>query len=258
MLRFSPPITLLAAVTFCGILGHNTPALADNFRVDNAVFVENEKKPSSQSVTIFADGVVYDCMKAPAEIVVFDKPAEKFVLLNQASRTRAELTTRDVAAFVRELQPLAAKNPDPLVKFLANPKFEDQYNAATGELTFSSPMMTYRLLLSTDQSQAAVDQYREFSDWYARLNTMLSPGSRPPFGRLMVNAAVAQRKAIASEVTLAISTVKENRGQTTIRSTHKIARQLTQGDLDYVATIRKSMSDYKLVGFDKYRKTETK
>ena len=75
-------------------------------------------------------------------------------------------------------------------------------------MTLSSPLVSYRLVLSTGESEAAAGQYREFSDWYARLNMLLTPGCAPPFGRLAVNAAVAKRKAIASQVILAIASGK--------------------------------------------------
>ena len=47
--------------------------IGEDFRVDNAVFAGDKKEPISRSVTIFHDGIVYDCMKTPAETVVFDK-----------------------------------------------------------------------------------------------------------------------------------------------------------------------------------------
>lgn len=124
-------------------------------------------------------------------------------------------------------------------------------------MTLGSPLVTYKLVLSTAESEAAAGQYRDFSDWYARLNTLLTPGALPPFGRLAVNAAVAKRKAIASQVTLTISSAKSGRRQT-VRSTHQIVHQLAPTDLDRVAQIRKAMTDFKPVSFEKYRKSETK
>jgi hypothetical protein len=258
MFRFHTGITLLMTGMFCGILANGALASADDFRVDNAVFTGGQKEPSSQSATIFHEGVVYDCMKTPAETVVFSPAAGKFILLNQANQTRAELATGDVTAFINRLQVRAAANPDPVVKFLADPKFQERFDEAAGELTLGSSLVSYRLVLSTGESAAAAQQYREFSDWYARLNALLSPGSRPPFGRLAVNAAVANRKAIASQVILAVASGKAGGQPTTIRSTHQVVRPLTQADLDHVAKIRKAISDFKLVSFEKYRKSELK
>ncbi len=63
--------------------------IGEDFRVDNAVFAADKKEPISQSVTIFHDGIVYDCMKTPAETVVFDRMMKRFVLLNMENATRS-------------------------------------------------------------------------------------------------------------------------------------------------------------------------
>ena len=178
--------------------------------------------------------------------------------MNTANRTRAELATDNVTAIINRLQGRAPANADPVAKFLTDPKFQERFDESAGELTLSSALVSYRIVLSTEESQAAVEQYREFSDWYARLNSLLSPGSRPPFGRLAVNAAIANHKAIASQVILAIASGKAGGQTTTIRSTHQVVRPLTQTDLDHVAKIRKSIADFKLVSFEKYRKSELK
>jgi hypothetical protein len=263
MFRFHAFVALFITGTFFGLGDCGSQASGEDFRVNNEVFPNGQKEPANQSITIFHDGVVYDSMKSPAEIVVFEKTAGRFVLMNPASQTRTELTTADITTFVNQLQaraanPTAAKNPDPVVRFLADPKFQERYDESMGELTLTSPMVSYRLVLATGLGQTTVEQYRDFSDWYARLNTLLTPGARPPFGRLAVNEAVAKRKAIASQVILAVASGKASGRPTTIRTTHQIVRQLTQTDLDYVAKIRKMMTDFQPVSFDKYRKSELK
>ena len=257
MLRFHVCVILLLAGTLGGVVGRAGLALGDDFRVDNAVYIDDQKEPTSESTTFFHEGVVYDCMRSPAETVVFNRTAGQFVLLNHSGRIRAELTTAQVTAFVNRLQPLAAKQKDPLVRFLADPKFDERFDPSRGELSFSSPLVTYRAVLS-EENPAAVEQYREFSDWYARLNAMLTPGSRPPFGRLVVNAAIARRKAIASQVTLTLASSKSGGKPSTIRSTHDVVRSLTPTDLERVAQLRELMSRFKLESFDKYRKSGVK
>ena len=258
MLRFHACMILLTAGLLGGTISHARSALGDDFRVDNAVYVGDEKAPSSQSTTLFHNGVVYDLMKSPAETVVFDKAAGRFVLLNHSSRARAELTTGEVTAFINQLQPDAAKQRDPLVRFLADPKFDEQFDATSGELTCSSPLVTYRAVLSFDQTPTAVEQYREFSDWYARLNAMLTPGSRPPFGRLVFNSSIARRKAIATQVVLTLASDKPGGKPSTVRSTHQITRGLTPTDLDRVARVGELTKSFKLESFDRYRKSEAK
>ena len=73
----------------------------------------------------------------------------------------------------------------------------------------------------------------------------------------MVNAALAQRRATASEVVLTLSSLKpSSRQRNTIRSEHRLVRPLDAADLDRVAETRRLMDGFKLVGFEQYRKSE--
>jgi hypothetical protein len=249
MLRLHHAACIFACI-FCGTITANR-AVGEDFRVDNAVYEDGNKTPASASVTIFHKDIVYDCM--PDETVVFNKTAGRFVLLNMRNHTRTELAADDLNAFIKQLQPRAAQNADPLVKFLAEPKFQEQFNESTRELTFANPLLAYRLTLSPQASAAAVEQYREFSDWSAKLNAMLVSGSRPPFARLSVNAAVAGRKAIASQVVLTYTSGKP-KTTTTIRSTHQVTGALTPADLEGLAKIGKALTGFRLIGFEEYRK----
>jgi len=256
MLRSYTLIVLLAAGVFGGMLGQAALALGEDFRVDNTVYVGDQKEPSSQSTTIFHGGMVYDCMKKPAETVVFDKAAGRFILLSLTHRTRTELTPSEVAAFVDRLQPLAAKSNDQAVKFLAEPRFQEHAESAN-ELTLNSPWITYRLTLAHETNRGVVEQYHEFCDCYARLNALLLPGSLPPFGRLVGNAAVAQRQSTPSRVVLTISSGKgAKRSPTKVRSEHSVVCPLDRADLDRVAQAREFQGSFKLVSFEQYRKAE--
>jgi hypothetical protein len=242
-----------------GLSGGARLALGEDFRVDNAVYMGDQQKPSTESTTIFRGGAVYDFMKTPAETVIFDKTAGRFVLLNLSHQTRTELTTDQVSESVDRLQARVAKSSDPLAKFLAKPNFQEQSDDAAGELTLSSPWITYRVVLARQSNANVVEQYHEFSDWYARLNALLIPGSKPPFGRLVVNAALAQRQATASKVLLTISTgTGPKKPQSTVRSEHRLILPLEPADLERVAQARRFMESFKLVAFDKYRKLETR
>ncbi len=247
-------VAFLTAIGTLAAVSTPAPMLAEDFRVDNAVYEGDQKDPISQSVTIFHGGVVYDCMTAPAETVVFDEVADRFVLLNPARRIRAELTTSELAALVDRLQKLALKNDDAVVRFLAAPKFHERTDETSGDLILSSPLVTYRVTLAPQSNASIVTQYHEFCDYYARLNSLLSSGSRPPFGRLVVNAAMAQRNATASQVVLTIASENDPKPQTVVRSEHRVVDPLTQDDLERISQIREQMEGFQSVGFNQYRK----
>jgi hypothetical protein len=164
------------------------------------------------------------------------------------------LSTKQIAAFIQQLKELAAKNTDPLIKFSAEPAFQEHFDAATNELTFNSRWLNYRLILAPEANQEVVARYHEFCDWDARLNAILTPGLLPPFARLQVDAAVAQRRAMASQVFLTISSAKAGQTPAKVRSEHRLVRPLTASDLEYIAHLRAKLADFKLVPFDQYRK----
>ena len=79
-----PTYRVLAAALFLALA---TPlaieaAQAADFRVDNAVYAEGQTQPQSHGVTIFHDGLVYDFLDEPAEVIVFDQAYRRFILLD--------------------------------------------------------------------------------------------------------------------------------------------------------------------------------
>lgn len=258
MIRSRPILqsVLCSMLALGGVPASAPPAAGEDFRVENEVFYGSGKKADSRSTTIFHNGNVYDYLQEPAEVIVFDQQGGRFVLLDTERRVRAELTTQEVLAFSRRLQQQAAGHAKPFIRFLAAPTLDEQFDKASGELTLSSEWMTYRVLLADAASPAIAQQYREFSDWYARLNALLNPGSKPPLARLAVNAAVARRDATAREVHLTVKPEKTfPPRRTTIRSRHGLVRRLGRADLDRVAQTRQFMEIFKPVEFDQYRRT---
>ncbi len=232
-------------------------ALADDFRVDNEVFIGKQSEPASRSTTIFHNGVVYDFMAEPNEVIVLDKAAERFVLLDMARRIRSDLSIEDVTAFTAQLRRSAENHRDPFISFLANPKFEEKFDETSSELTLSSEWMIYRIVLQSVDSPQLARQYREFCDWYARLNTMLHQGAKPPTARLLVNEAISRHAATAREVRLTITPKKTFPPRRTIlRSRHQVIRQVAEADLDRVTQTRQFMSIFKPVSFEQYRTAE--
>lgn len=232
-------------------------ALAEDFRIENRVFAGSQRKPISRSTTIFLDGVVYDYLDNPAEVIVFEKDRSRFTLLDTTRRVRAKIPTSKVEAFTKELQQSASRQKDPFIRFLAAPKFDEQFDQDSGELTLSSSWMTYRVELVDAESRALAQQYREFSDWYAQVNAVLNPGSKPPFARMLLNAALAKHEATAREVHLTMTPKRSLPPQRVkLRSEHQLVHQIVPADMDRVTQTRQFMQIYKLVGFGRYRSGE--
>jgi hypothetical protein len=252
-------ITLLAIwcvdLACAGILQAETRTEGENFRVENEVFSEGQQGPTSRSTTIFYNGVVYDYLQEPDETIVFDQAGGRFTLLDGRRRVQIRLTTDEVAAFSQRLKHEAEKQPDPLLKFLAAPKFDEKFDQGAGKLTLSSPWLTYRLLLEDTVNEAIARQYREFSDALAELNMLLSPSARLPFPRMVVNEALANHRATPREVYLTMAPKKGSAGKrTTIRSQHRLSWEVTESDLSRLAQTRQCLDAFQSVNFDQYRK----
>jgi hypothetical protein len=247
---------IVGSVLVSAAVGPGVRAAAEDFRVENEVFVGSQKQPALKSTTIFHQGVVYDFLSKPNEVVILDLAAGRLVLLDLALRVRTELNLSQIVTFTEQLREWARSQDDPFLKILADPEFEEQYDESSGELTLSSQWVTYRLLLVDAEKQEIAEQYRSFCDWTTRLNAMLSPGGRPPFSRLMVNEALARHEAVAREVRVTITPKKTfPPTRTTLRSEHQLVRQVMPGDVDRVAQARQFMQIFRPVGFDEFRQS---
>jgi hypothetical protein len=82
--------------------------------------------------------------------------------------------------------------------------------------------------------------YREFLDWYTRLNTLLSAGSFPPEPRLRLNDAFARHEVVPLNVELTRAGEKEP-----LRAEHKFIWRLSRADIDRIEDVRASLASYR-------------
>jgi len=233
------------------------PGRAEDFRIESKVFAGKDDTPVSQSTTLFQAGRVYDYLTDPASVAVFDKPQEKFVLVDPIRRLKTEVTTAELLAFTARLHTWAAKQKKPLLIFAANPAFEIEFKDKQNALTLKSDHLSYRLVTAKAHSEQASQQYREFSDWYARLNAMTNPGSTPPFPRLALNDELAKRVLVAEKVSLTIeSQSKISPRAVELRSEHQIFWRLLQKDLKRIAETAEQLSTFKSVSYSEFRRGE--
>jgi hypothetical protein len=243
----------LAVALAVGPVGAAGPAEDGQFRVENKVFSGGEKEPKIRSTTIFQDGVVYDFLEEPAEVTVFDNVHGRFVLLDLKRRIRTELTAERVADFTGHLKRWSQGQSDPFLRSLGAPHLEEEFDEASGQLSLRSPSITYELV-TVEADPTIVRKYREFADWSCQLNTLLTPRSRPPFARMVVNEALQRHGRFAREVHL---TLKPKKGplakHVTARSEHLLVRHLVESDRRRVAEVDRFMALFTAVRFNEYQ-----
>mgnify|MGYP006908206457 CR=1 FL=1 len=237
MLRLPSRCVLLGVLLSLSVAS----AAADDFRIETKVYVGKSKEPVSQNTTLFRAGYVYDYLSGPERVTVFDQRGGRFVLLDPERKLRAEVKTEEVRELLEQLQDLAGRSSDPTMRFAAHPEFKVTYKDE--ELKLDSPHMTYELKTMDAVSDEAAQQYHEFSDWYARFNTMAQRGSAPPFPRLQVNAELAKRGLVPTSVHLSTRGVKAH-------TEHYVSWRLLDSDHRRIAETANQLATFQEVDFE--------
>ncbi len=199
----------------------STLAVAQEFRIDTHVVDNQTNKVLSESLTLFSDGVVYDFMlKGNKEIAILDTTRRQYIaLLNPSNKKMWTMNKQDLSSVVASLKTSDRSKREP---FFFDPQFATKFNQKTNRLTLASEKLTYTVVTATPKFSAAVQQYREFADWTARLHSTM-PGTMPPFARLTLNDALAQRGFIPVTVKLSI----KERGKILTKRRHYTSHHLT-------------------------------
>ena len=248
-MRLATVAICLTWMAYAGLAG------AEDFRIESTVFANKEKEPVSRGSTVFHAGVAYDYLADPPRTAVLDKAHGRFILLDTRRHEKTELKLEEISTTIATLRGMAEKSPNAFLKFAANPKFEPKANDETGALDFIGTALTYRVKCVAAPSPQAAQQYRDFLDWTARLNSMMTPAAPPPFARLAVNEEVAGRNLMPESVELVIPKQLALGGRgLTLRSEHVLTWRLLQKDLDQIAATGSQMASFKLVPFSEYRK----
>ena len=228
-------------------------AHADEFRVETFVYVGNQKEAIAQNVTFFTNGLVYDFpLTGPEEITVFDASRGRFVLLDCRRKVKTTLTTKDLIEFT-SAQKAHAAEADGVFAFAANPRFQHKYDTETDSLTLTGKLMTYRAKGMRPKIETAVSTYRDFADWYARLNAT-RPGSLPPFARFELNKAIAEKGMIPKEVELTVAPKMRIVGRKLVmRSRHMANWRLSDTDRERIETAGTYLVSFQPVSFKDYR-----
>jgi hypothetical protein len=220
-------------------------AFADGFRIETKIYAGDEQ-PVSETTTLFLDGVVYDFIANPAQTAVFRKPGGGkdglFILLDPQQRIQTKLSTQKLAGAMDKLRTWAARQADPFLQFAANPRFNESFEPESGQLVLAHHLENYRVSTAPAEHPQSLTEYREFLDWYTRLNTLLSAGQFPPEPRLRLNEALARRQVIPQTVELTKAGESEP-----LRAEHEFIWRLSHEDLDRIDVVRASLASYREV-----------
>lgn len=218
---------------------------AEELRIETDVYSGDDETPLNHTVTLFDSGTVYDFADKAQEVAVFRLPTStrpgQFILLDLKSEQRTEVTTEKISSLMEKLSNWALEQEDPLLKFSAEPNFKEEFTAGTGQLTLDSEQWNYTVATVPAENLKTLGQYRQFVDWYTRLNVMMH-GAPPPGPRLALNAALEKHGVVPVEIRRTISSQS-----TTARATHLFSWRLSREDRARLEEVRQQLASFKKV-----------
>lgn len=231
---------------------------SDGLRIETTFYVGDEEIPVSRNLTLFQTGIVYDVLFDPLQVAVFkiSSPDNKghFVLLNPQKQLRTKIDMKRILEFLPRLKAWSESQADPLLKFAANPDFEEQFDAQQRELRLDSEVLSYHVLASKPKDLKTLALYHQFSDWCARLSVLTDVGALPPFPRLAVNSALSRYQIVPQTVQVRIPAYKPFRKQdVVIRSKHEIQWRLSKQDRQRIDKINTDLVTFEKVSYENFR-----
>ena len=203
---------------------------------------------------VIRGGTVYDfVLNRPRAVAIFEPEARCIFVLEPSRRLKVRIGEEELAGFVEQLRVQAQRSSRPLLRFLARPGFDQQYDEATGRLVLRSEWLEYRVETQPLPSEQAALQYRKFADTYARLNAYLNVGALPPGGRLALNEALAELKLMPRQVELLRLPASEDEPSHRLRAVHEVEWSLRASDDRLIEQAREQLERYRLVTIEEYR-----
>lgn len=225
-----------------------TPGIAEEFRIETDVFVDDEKEPRVETLTIFDNGVVYDFLLTDVEeITLFDRERNRLVLMDTKRKVKTVLSMAAMTAFTAQLK--AQLNPQQR-KFLLN-EAGDATKDEEGWLVLANERVVYRAECIKPKIASAVMEYQQFADWYARLNAMR--GNLPPFLRIHLNSEIAKTGCIPKTIerTIFDKTFMKEKKQV-VRSQHLANWRLCNTDRKWIDRAGTNLATFPEVTFGEY------
>ncbi len=248
-------IVSLLVLSTCLVIA-NKNCVGEEFRIETQLFTEKNEEASSENLTLFSNGAIYDFLpySDPTKIVIFDSNHDKFYLLDVKQKAKVVLEKFQVADFTDRLRAnrqLVEKAP-----YLFEPKFTESYDENNKVLTLSNERITYEASGTRPLSQKQLKTYGIFANWYAKINAT-NPRNMPPFARLELNQAMQKYNFIPKSIKL---TIRPEGGYFSkpimLETRHVIHNQLTGEDRKRIEKAQSYLTQFKDVSLSTYHELE--
>jgi len=230
------------------------PCLGQDFRVESDIYVNGDKEPLIEQLTLFQGELAYDFnLKGPGqkEITILDLEHGKIVLLDAQRRKKTDIRTAGLLDFCAQIKTIGTREEE---DGLFAPKFSTKLHPEQKVVELVSRRLTYRVSGIEPREAKAAERYHNFADWYARLNA-LRPGSLPPFGRLEVNRVLAEQGWLPERIERTI-VLDAGFNKQTVRSEHVVDWLLSNTDRRRIQDAAGYLGSFQEVGLQDYLQVE--
>ena len=251
-LSMSQPMTTVTILSLAvlGLAFGNQSAwgqVGHEMHLETFIYVDGQKDPVSENVTLFTGGKVFDFRldpktHEPLEVVVYDPARQRFELIDPVGNRRTTIAEADVL----ELLAAMATNQevtrrDPMLYDAAG--FEtltETYDATTGWLSLKSSdgRLEYRARGERPRNPDALAPFCQFTDWYARLNGT-DASKMPPFARLALNQRFLKHGILPSEIQLTYSPPGLLGRKVSATAKHYTSWSLTRADRERIEKLNR-------------------
>ena len=254
MLRSSLALLSFSAAVACSCAAVAGEEPAD-FQAITRVYRAGEREPVDEVTTVFRKGLVYEFIRSKdgsrdAEATIYDPANGRFVILNAEREIWTEILTSDIEAFSAGLKATALGSKDPIVAFMGAPKFKEVEEP--GGLTFVSKWMEYKVRATPAHTPDLVKRYVDCAQWNAQVNVMLTPGGLPPFPKMVILQALADRNLLPSEVRITLDPKQQGKRPISLRATHQFQWTLSDAERKRIDDTARQLAAYREVTRPEY------
>lgn len=232
-------------------------AQVNEFRVETDVFVPDQTKPLQQTLTLFRDGVAYDFSRdEPGQITILDPRRQRIVMLDATREIQTLVDLASLTALMDSARNQASTTG--LAVYLEDAR-SISFDEPSKTVTVGAKVLRYESTLQEPREAAMATQFAQFADASAYLNAWRA-NSPPPFARIALNAAVAQRDALPEEITRSTFVLDEGRvvGEHVVKCRLHTNWRLSKNDGARIEEIRGMLVNFKVVSHTEFYQPQPK
>ena len=211
--------------------------VSDASRLD----AQGREQVVANNFSLFQSGRVYDYVEAAGEVVMFDRAAKRFTVLNLDRNVYTTITFNELKRmldarapktqqYIKELQAKKGSEAERITRMLTfqlHPVFETSYDAGSGALSLTSPSWKYSVSTQPWEDKEQLERYLEYTDWMAKLNFILHPSSMFPEPRLALNSEL---RKLDGRIPVIVQLDRRPDERMILRAEHQFVRNLTDHD----------------------------